>query len=175
MLRWAVPRGFTVKCLCHQPRSPLPVSPAPVLYPHPAVRNEKPPLFGVFAIMMKAFFFFLLRIHLCIPEGAFITPCPGCRRLPPSDPPAQKGSLVRHMKPGPPDIWTRRSPLAEHEGLLNATDSERRALVPGPNGPAKWMQLGTVGAGGGGERGDGSQSERQVCFRKRLLETLLRQ
>lgn len=57
LLRWAVPRGFTVKCLCHQPQSPLPVSPAPVLYPHPAVWNEKPPLFGVFAIMMKAFFF----------------------------------------------------------------------------------------------------------------------
>lgn len=33
--------------------------------------------------------------------------------------------------------------------------SERRALVPGSNGPAKWIQLGIVGAagGGGGRRG----------------------
>ena len=58
------------------------------------------------------------------------------------------------MKPAPPDIWTRSSPLAEHEAVLNATDSERRALVPGPNSLAKWMQLDTVGAAvGRGESG----------------------
>lgn len=110
-------------------------------------------MYGVFAITMKAFFF-PPRIHLCIPEGAFITPCPGCRHVPASDPPVQKGSLVRHMKPAPPDIWTRSNPLAEHEAVLNATDSERRALVPGPNSLAKWMQLDTVGAavGRGGVR-----------------------
>ena len=58
------------------------------------------------------------------------------------------------MKPAPLDIWTRSSPLAEHEAVLNATDSERRALVPGPNSLAKWMQLDTVGAAMGmGEAG----------------------
>lgn len=115
------------------------------------------PLFGGLCNNDESLFFFFLRIHLYIPEGAFITLCPGCRHLPPSDPPAQKGGLVRHMKPAPPDIWTRRSPLAEHEAVLNATDSERRALVPGPNSPAKWMQLGPVGVAGvgvgGGEPG----------------------
>lgn len=115
----------------------------------------------------------LYEICLCIPEGAFITPHPGCRHHPPSDPPVQKGSLVRHMKPAPPDIWTQLSPLAEHEAALNTTDRERRALVLGPNGPTKWMQLGVAGAEG--EEGNWAllaatpgtsigQSERQVCF-----------
>lgn len=119
-----VPKGFIAECLCHQLQPPLllPFSPVPLLRPHPALWDEKTPLFGVFAIMMKAVFF-LLRIHLCIPEGALITPCPGCRHVPPSDPPAQKGGLVRHMKPVPLDMWTRRGPLAEHEAVLNATDS----------------------------------------------------
>lgn len=60
LLWWAVPRGFTVKCLCPRPQAhpQLPVSPAPLLCPHPAVWDEKTPLFGVFAIMMKAFFSF---------------------------------------------------------------------------------------------------------------------
>lgn len=133
---------------------PLPtVSPTSLLHPRPAVWDEKNLLFRIFAITMKAFLSPFLRIHLCIPEGAFITPCPGCRRLPPSDPPAEKGSLVRHMKPAPLDIWTRHSPLAEHEAVLNASDSQRRALVPSPNGPNKWTQLGIEGAVGvGGER-----------------------
>lgn len=60
---------------------------------------------------------------------------------------------------------------------------ERRALVPGSNDPAKWIQLGIVGAAGCGGRGEGrqallaatsgtstGQSERRVCFPKRLLE-----
>lgn len=60
LLWWAVPRGFTAKCLCPWPQAhpQLPVSPAPLLCPHPAVWDEKTPLFGVFAIMMKAFFSF---------------------------------------------------------------------------------------------------------------------
>ena len=72
--------------------------------------------------------------------------------------------------------------MAEHEAILNATDSERRALVPGPNSLAKWMQLDTVGAAvGRGESGPlGSRprhlhgaawkANRQVCFWKKLLE-----
>lgn len=52
--------------------------------------------------------------------------------------------------------------MAEHEAVLNATDSKRRVLVPGPNGPAKWMQLSMVGAAGGaggGRREGGGRGE----------------
>lgn len=103
-----IPGGFTVKCMCQPPPDSL-FPPHPSSAPHPAVWDEKTPLYGVFATTMKAFFFSFLRIHPCIPKGAFITPCPGCRHLPASDPPVQKGGLVRHMKPAPLDIWTKRS------------------------------------------------------------------
>lgn len=49
------------------------------------------------------------------------------------------------MKPATLDIWTRHSPLAEHEAALNTGDSERKALVPRAKGPTKWLQLGTEG------------------------------
>lgn len=173
-----IPGGFTVKCMCQPPPDSLfPQHPSSA--PHLAVWDEKTPLYGVFATTMKAFFFFsFLRIHPCIPKGAFITPCPGCRHLPASDPPVQKGGLVRHMKPAPLDIWTKRSPLAEHEAVLNATvKGEPLFLVQIAwlNG-CSWTQLGQLwgwesqallAAAPGTSTG---QSERQVCFRKKLPE-----
>lgn len=126
-----------------EPLAPLlhPVGPQHPPPPHPTIWHEKTPLSGLFAITMKAFFSSFARIYLCIPEGAFITPCPGHRQLPPSDPPAQKGSLVRHMQPAPPDTKTRHSPwlsTRQHE----CHSPERTTLDPGLKSLTKCMQLG---------------------------------
>ena len=131
---WGSSRGRKVVALVGCPQrfhSPVSMSPAPAalppcfpstrpLFPSCSLEWENPLVWGL-CNNDESLFFSFLRIHLCIPEQAFITLCPGCRHLPPSDSPAQKGSLVRHMKPAPLDIWTRRSPLTEHEAVLNAT------------------------------------------------------
>lgn len=137
-------RNFTVKYLCFQVTSPYALLPQHASSTPSAAWDEKTPLFGAFAMMKNASpsLFENSSLHS---TGGICHPCPGCRRSPPSDPLAEKGSLVRHMKPAPLDIWTSHSPLSEHEAALNTIDSHRRALVPRPKDLTKWLQLGAEG------------------------------
>lgn len=128
--------------------SPAPVttvSPAPLLHPHPAVWNEKTPLFGVFAITMKAFYFPFKNSSLHSSRGIY-HPVPRLQTSPSFRSFCPEWQPCQTHENSPSGHLDKAQPLAKHEAILNATDSERRALVPGPNGPAKWMQLGTVEA-----------------------------
>lgn len=62
--------------------TPLPVSPAPLLRPHPAIWDEKTPLFGVFAITLKAFFFFLFKNSSSHSRGGIYHPVPRLQTCP---------------------------------------------------------------------------------------------
>lgn len=128
------------------------VSPAPLLHPHLAVWNEKTPLFGVFAITMKAFYFPFKNSSLHS-RGGICHPVPRLQTSPSFRSFCPEWQPCQTHENSPSGHLDKAQPLAKHEAILNATDSERRALVPGPNGPAKCMQLGTVeaaGVGGGG-------------------------
>lgn len=76
-----VPGGFTVKCVCQPPPDSLfPQHPSSA--PHPAVWDEKTPLYGVFATTKKAFFFFLFKNSSLHSKGGIYHPVPRLQTSP---------------------------------------------------------------------------------------------